>query len=133
MSAKKGSAVPIWFSEEERRRLEEGAAVAGYKHLSTYIKDKVFGRGDFRNQSSSEGPLDEAQDEIAIRLDLILADQALQKAMLSAIAHSITKELSSSSRLELIRKLQSLGSEDDLFDSLGEVGLAIENFSKALQ
>jgi hypothetical protein len=61
---KKGSAVPIWFSENERYRLEEGAALAGYKHLSTYIKDKVFARGDFRPGYSKEVSTNFSADEI---------------------------------------------------------------------
>lgn len=40
----KGSPVAVWFSAEDRRRAEEAAALAGYRHLSKYIKDRVFDR-----------------------------------------------------------------------------------------
>lgn len=38
-----GKAIPVWYSEEDRRRLEEAAALAGYRHLSKYIRDRTLG------------------------------------------------------------------------------------------
>ncbi|MES2898668.1 MAG: hypothetical protein V4723_03015 [Pseudomonadota bacterium] len=40
----KGSPVSLWLSEDDRRRLDEAAALAGYRHVSTYIRDRVMGR-----------------------------------------------------------------------------------------
>ena len=39
-----GSAIPVWYTQDDRQRLEEAAALAGYKHLSTYIRDRSLGR-----------------------------------------------------------------------------------------
>ncbi|MEP9768374.1 conjugal transfer protein TraA, partial [Xanthomonas euvesicatoria] len=32
--------VSVWYTEDERIRVEQAAALAGYKHLSKYIRDK---------------------------------------------------------------------------------------------
>lgn len=133
MTARKGSAIPIWFSVTERQSLEEGAALAGYKHLSTYIKDRVFARGDFRvNSGISPSSLDQDVD-VATRLDLLLADQALEKAMLAFIVSALVRDMSQSSKLEMIRRFSALQSEQDVFESLGEVGAVIRNYSEAIE
>lgn len=132
-SEKKGSALPIWFSVEERQRLEEGAALAGYKHLSTYIKDRLFARGDCRTSLDANG-MDSGSDiELGTRLDVLMADQAQVKAMLSFLMLTTAGELSSSSKLELVRRLSSAKSEDDVFLSLGDLGKAIELFAKEIE
>lgn len=41
-----GKPVPIWFNEDDLRRVREAAALAGYKHLSKYIRDRALGRRD---------------------------------------------------------------------------------------
>lgn len=133
MTARKGSAIPIWFSVSERQSLEEGAALAGYKHLSTYIKDRVFARGDFR-VSPGIGPSSLDQDvDLATRLDLLLADQAIEKAMLAFVVSAMVGEMSSSSKLEMIRKFTKLQSEQDVFESLGEIGAVIRRFSEEIE
>lgn len=133
MTAKKGSAIPIWFSVSERQSLEEGAALAGYKHLSTYIKDRVFARGDFRVSSGiSLASLDQDVD-VATRLDLLLADQALEKAMLAFIVSALVRDMSQSSKLEMIRRFSNLQCEEAVFESLGEVGAVIRNYSEAIE
>lgn len=38
--------ISVWYSELDRRRLEEAAALAGYQHLSKYIRDKSLNRRD---------------------------------------------------------------------------------------
>ncbi len=132
-SEKKGSAIPIWFSGPERQRLEEGAALAGYKHLSTYIKDRVFARGDCRTSLDVNG-MDSGSDmELATRLDVLMTDQAQVKAMLSFLMLTAARELSSSSKLELVRRLSSAKSEEDVFLSLGDLGKAIEVFGKEIE
>lgn len=133
MTARKGSAIPIWFSVTERQSLEEGAALAGYKHLSTYIKDRVFARGDFRvNSWISPSNLDQDVD-VATRLDLLLADQALEKAMLAFVVSALVRDMSQSSKLEMIRRFSNLQCEEAVFESLGEVGAVIRNFSEAIE
>ncbi|MES2902326.1 MAG: conjugal transfer protein TraA [Pseudomonadota bacterium] len=40
----KGSPISLWFSEDDRRCLDQAAALAGYRHVSTYIRDRAMGR-----------------------------------------------------------------------------------------
>lgn len=43
---KGGESLSVWLSSEDRRRLEEACAVAGYSHLSRYVRDKALDRLD---------------------------------------------------------------------------------------
>jgi hypothetical protein len=133
MTARKGSAIPIWFSVSERQSLEEGAALAGYKHLSTYIKDRVFARGDFRvSPGLSPSSLDQDVD-LATRLDLLLADQAFEKAMLAFVVSVLVRDMSPSNKLEMVRRFSAIHSEEDVFESLGEVGAVIRRFAEEIE
>jgi hypothetical protein len=44
-----GKAIPVWYTEEDRPRLETAAAIAGYKHISKYIRDKSLNRESERD------------------------------------------------------------------------------------
>jgi hypothetical protein len=133
MTARKGSAIPIWFSVSERLSLEEGAALAGYKHLSTYIKDRVFARSDYRvGGEPTQSGLDQDVD-VATRLDLLLADQAMEKAMLSFVVSVLVRDMSPSNKLEMVRRFSAIHSEEDVFESLGEVGAVIRRFSEEIE
>lgn len=133
MTARKGSAIPIWFSVSERQSLEEGAALAGYKHLSTYIKDRVFARSDYRvGGEPTQSGLDQDVD-VATRLDLLLADQAMEKAMLSFVVSVLVRDMSPSNKLEMVRRFSTIQSEEDVFESLGDVGAVIRRFSEEIE
>lgn len=49
-----GKAIPIWFTEEDRIRLEEAAAIAGYKHISKYIRDKSLSKETERDNAERQ-------------------------------------------------------------------------------
>jgi hypothetical protein len=38
MPTQNGRAIPAWYAEDDRSRIEEAAVLAGYKHLSAYIR-----------------------------------------------------------------------------------------------
>ena len=124
MAKKNGSAIAVWFSDEERLRLEEASALAGYKHLSTYIKDRTFARADFRSVEST--------DDMSMRFDVLFSDLAVTKSMLTFLVMVATQDLSSSSRLELIRRLNGAVDQEGVLKSMGELGQAIDQFSKGL-
>ena len=39
-----GKAIAIWYSEEDRRRVQEAATLTGYRQVSKYIRDRSLGR-----------------------------------------------------------------------------------------
>ena len=133
MAEKKGSAIPIWFSVEERKRLEEGAAIAGYKHLSTYIKDRVFARADYSLGADINGSGLSLDVDMGTRVDLLMADVAVLKAMLSFLTLASVADMSSTSKAELVRRLSSARCEGDVFSSLGDLGHTIDQLSKEMQ
>ena len=138
MPSKYGSAVSIWFSDEERTRLEEAVALTGYKHLSTYIKDKLFDRGDFGHRGQGTQALSQVlsqsvTDEIATRLDLVNEDLAVQKVLLMALTYLAAQELSGTRKLELIRRLSGCRSEVDVWAALGELGNSLQTLASRVQ
>jgi len=64
-----GKSVSVWYLEGERNRLEEAAALAGYRHVSKYIRDKSLDRGHGRQ--GGQGGVEEwvERQEIAERLE----------------------------------------------------------------
>jgi hypothetical protein len=66
-----GKSVSVWYLEDERNRLEQAAALAGYGHVSRYIRDKSLDRGD-RRQGGLGGVEEWVQrQEIAQRLEVL--------------------------------------------------------------
>jgi len=66
--AQNGRALPIWFSSDELRRLEDGMALAGESNRSRFIRDRVLGGSDSARALAS---LSEAVEEIAFRVDRV--------------------------------------------------------------
>lgn len=133
MAEKKGSAIPIWFSPDERQRLEEAAALSGYRHLSTYIKDRLFDRTDLGNRREPADSRASADVDLETRMDLLLADQAVLKSMLALLTLALSRSESPTERQSLVRQMASFRSEADLFQSLGDLGEVLEQFSKELE
>lgn len=133
MAEKKGSAIPIWFSPDERRRLEEAAALSGHKHLSTYIKDRLFDRSRTVHRRDVVDSQAGGDVDLETRMDLLLADQAILKSMLAFLTLALSRSESPSERQSLARQMSSFRSEADFFQSLGDLGQVLEQFSKELE
>lgn len=133
MAEKRGSAIPIWFSPDERQRLEEAAALSGYKHLSTYIKDRLFDHNGTVHRRDVVDSQAGSEVDLETRMDLLLADQAILKSMLAFLTLALSRSESPSERQSLARQMSSFRSEADLFQSLGDLGQVLEQFSKELE
>ncbi|PAJ87803.1 plasmid mobilization protein [Burkholderia ubonensis] len=77
--------VPIRYSDEERQRLEEAAALAGYKHLSKYIRDKSLGRGGHLEAGRDSMEAWAERQELIGRLAEIERNQKVTHALLSML------------------------------------------------
>jgi hypothetical protein len=58
---KTGESLSIWLSTEDRRRLEEACAIAGYSHLSRYVRERALDRIDASRSLRSGQGFDEWQ------------------------------------------------------------------------
>lgn len=84
--------IPIRYSEEELQRLEPAAALAGYKHLSTFIRDRSLDRvGGGRNSDEGIGAWAERQ-ELTGRLAALDQQQRSTEALLLMVLALIRKK-----------------------------------------
>jgi hypothetical protein len=85
MATMNGKAIPVWYSEEDRSRVEEAAVLAGYKHLSKYIRDKSLERGRYRTEDR-DGPMARADiQELLARLTGLEHGQKTIQSMLAML------------------------------------------------
>jgi hypothetical protein len=112
-----GKPIPIWFSEEDRRRVEEAATLAGYKHLSTYIRDKVLGRGDYRFRHDG---MESWAGQQALSGRFAVIDRNLQtvQASLAMLLFLIRKKATTGDINELRTACHALGVTDDPLEAI---------------
>lgn len=125
MADKKGKSIPIWFNQEEYQRLEEAAALMGYRALSTYIKDKVFNRGDCRNSEFAGASELESNADLISKVEVIAADQIVMKTMLVASLLMLKKQLSEADQRQVGILISESATYDVVLEHVGEVGTAI--------
>lgn len=107
-----GGSIPVWFSEEDRRRVEEAAALAGYRHLSKYIRDRTLGRG--------EGVRDPVQvwaerEDLVGRLSAIhQGNHAATHALLTALLVLVAGKATARERNELLAACQAAATPNEI-------------------
>jgi hypothetical protein len=102
MPTQNGRAIPVWYAQDDRSRIEEAAVLAGYKHLSAYIRDKSLDRGAYRWRGHEIGI--DASVERQDLLDRLAELERSQKA-----THAMLAML-----LVLIRTKATTGEVNDL-------------------
>ncbi|MGZ5198251.1 MAG: conjugal transfer protein TraA [Telluria sp.] len=95
-----GGSIPVWFSEQDRRKVEEAAALAGYRHLSKYIRDRALGR----NEDDGLDPVQVWAERVDLvdRLTAIQRDgQASTMSLLAALLVLVANKSTTRERNEL--------------------------------
>ena len=121
--------LPIRFNDEQTARLEEAAALAGYKHLSTYVRDRALATD---KSGGRQTDLDNWADQqrILSLLESLDREQGTNRTIL-AIAVYLLRQNSTQGKLnELRAELSALVSnEDALATLLPELAKDIERLS----
>jgi hypothetical protein len=100
-----GGSIPVWFSDDDRQRVEEGAALAGYRHLSKYIRDRTLGRRD----EAARDPLQawvEREDLVARLSAAHQESQVKTQALLAALLMLVVSRSTTKERGDLIAACQ---------------------------
>jgi hypothetical protein len=97
-----GKSIPVWFSEEDRRRVEEAAAIAGYKHLSKYIRDKAMSRDSQREAARDSMETWAERQELIGRLAEIERSQKSAHTLLAALLFLMRKKATSGDFNDLV-------------------------------
>lgn len=123
-----GKTVPIRFNTEQLARVEEAAALAGYKHLSSYIRDRVLATDKGGRQLDMDSWAE--QQRMLGLLENITQEQARSRTI-QAIAVYLLRQGTGQGKINALRaELQHLvSSEDALAALLPDLAEDIERLS----
>lgn len=97
-----GKPLPIRFSDTERKKLEEAAALAGYQYVSAYVRDKSLGLIDKQDTLEAWA----GKQELAGRLAAIEQGLVVQQVTLAAILYLVKRKSSAGDVNELHAALE---------------------------
>ena len=124
-----GKTVPIHLNDEQLARVEESAALAGYKHLSTYMRDRLL---EPSKVDSHQGGIDQWADQQRIMslLESLDQAQATNRTILAIVVYLLRQNSTQGKLSELRAELSALGSnEEALAALLPELAKDIERLS----
>ena len=124
-----GKTVPIRLNDEQLARVEESAALAGYKHLSTYMRDRLL---EPSKVDSHQGGIDQWADQPRIMrlLESLDQAQATNRTILAIVVYLLRQNSTQGKLSELRAELSALGSnEEALAALLPELAKDIERLS----
>ncbi|MEG2391400.1 hypothetical protein [Pseudomonas kurunegalensis] len=111
-----GKTVPIRFNTEQLARVEEAAALAGYKHLSSYIRDRVLATDKGGRQLDMDSWAE--QQRMLGLLENITQEQARSRTI-QAIAVYLLRQGTAQGKINALRaELQHLVSSEDALAAL---------------
>ncbi|MFX1722361.1 conjugal transfer protein TraA [Paraburkholderia sp. A1RO-5L] len=126
-----GKSIPVWFTDEDRRRVEEAAALAGYKHLSKYIRDKALDRGGQRETTRDSMEAWAERQELIGRLAEIERSQKAAHALLAMLLFLARKKATTGEFNELVLACEKAGVPAELLAaSFPELASLIARFTE---
>jgi|GEM_PF-1587964 len=126
-----GKSIPVWFTDEDRRRVEEAAALAGYKHLSKYIRDKALDRGGQREATRDSMEAWAERQELIGRLAEIERSQKTAHALLAMLLFLARKKATTGEFNELVLACEKAGVPAELLAaSFPELASLIVRFTE---
>ncbi|MGA3994298.1 conjugal transfer protein TraA [Ralstonia nicotianae] len=126
-----GKSIPVWFTDEDRRRVEEAAALAGYKHLSKYIRDKSLDRGSQREATRDSMEAWAERQELIGRLAEIERSQKTAHALLAMLLFLMRKKATTGEFNELVLACEKAGVPAELLAaSFPEIASLIARFTE---
>ncbi|SAL60189.1 conjugal transfer protein TraA [Caballeronia humi] len=126
-----GKSISVWYSEDERGRLEQAAALAGYRHLSKYIRDKSLDSSSHRKTARDSVQTWAEQEELGGRLAEIERAQKAAQALLAMLIFLVRKKATMGDINELVLVCENAGSPAEvLAGSLPELAAMLDRFTK---
>ena len=119
--------ISIRMNEDELQRLEQAAALGGYRSLSTYIRKQIFSSGRKQEQDSNELTDWAEQQKIGSQLSNIASSQV---EMLSALLFLVHKKATGSEISELRAAIRAGERRLSLLDKIApELGQLMKQFN----
>jgi len=121
--------LPIRLNDDQEARLEQAAALAGYKHLSTYVRDRPLAS---EKSGGRQTDLDSWADQQRVLglLENVSQAQAQNRTLLTIAVHLLRQGLQQGKVNELRAELSHLADTDQLIRTLlPELASDIERLS----
>ena len=121
--------LPIRFNDEQTARLEEAAALAGYKHLSTYVRDRALATD---RSGGRQADLDNWADQqrILSLLESLEHSQAANQTIMTIAVYLLRQSSTQGKLNELRTELSALGINGEVLAALlPELAKDIERLS----
>ena len=121
--------LPIRLNDDQEARLEQAAALAGYKHLSTYVRDRALAS---EKSGGRQTDLDSWADQQRVLglLENVSQAQAQNRTLLTIAVHLLRQGLQQGKVNEMRAELSHLADTDQLIRTLlPELASDIERLS----
>ncbi|MHA6893600.1 conjugal transfer protein TraA [Ralstonia pseudosolanacearum] len=112
-----GKSIPVWFTDEDRRRVEEAAALGGYKHLSKYLRDKALGRGGHSETGRDSMEAWAERQEVIGRLAEIERNQKATHTLLAMLLSLVRDKATTGGVKELVLACENSRMPMDILDA----------------
>lgn len=109
--------LPIRLNDDQEARLEQAAALAGYKHLSTYVRDRALSSEKSGGRQTDLDSWADQQRMLGL-LENISQAQAQNRTLLTIAVHLLRQGLQQGKVNELRAELSHLTDADQLIQSL---------------
>lgn len=126
-----GKSVSVWYTEEERVRVEQAAALAGYAHVSAYIRDTSLGRSGQRDGARDSLEAWAERQELMGRLADIERSQKGAQALLAMLLFLVRKKATTGEFNDLVLACKDAGVPADLLAaSFPELASLVRRFAE---
>ena len=105
-----GKAIAIWYSEEDRRRVQEAATLTGYRQVSKYIRDRSLGR----DTAGANLQLQLDRQRLQDQLETLARQQKTTEALLAMVLYLVRKKATSGDLSELLAQVTLFPNVEDV-------------------
>ena len=109
--------LPIRLNDDQEARLEQAAALAGYKHLSTYVRDRALSNEKSGGRQTDLDSWADQQRMLGL-LENVSQAQAENRTLLTIAVHLLRQGLQQGKVNELRAELSHLADADQLINTL---------------
>lgn len=126
-----GKSISVWYTEDERRSLEQAAALAGYRHLSKYIRDQSLNGDRHRTTTDDSVEVWAERQELDGRLAEIERDQKAAHALLAMLLFLVRKKATTGDFNELVLACEHAGAPNEVLAGLlPQLAALLERFAE---
>ncbi|RWA36897.1 conjugal transfer protein TraA [Xylella fastidiosa] len=123
--------ISVWYTEDERIRVEQAAVLSGYKHVSKYIRDKSLDRSGYRESDRNSMEAWADRQELFGRLAEIERNQKGTYGLLAMLFFLVCKKATAGEINELVLICEKVGVPTEMLAAtLPELAALLTRFTE---